>query len=241
MRAVSVGIALIVLLLIIAVPYYLIALMANWQNTWCNYRIVQRELISDAYAGLKTGDIVLFISGGQWMTKAVARTYFSHVGTIVRDGDIVYISESQRGSTIVPGIDGLAAHRLKHGAVLSPFLTRVKYYMGVVYLLRLSRPLEASRAELLKSTAEQISRDEHPYPSARQASLSYLFGIQTHARHCFQQTAHLLDTVGLTSNLASAGFVKTCQLICNISDQILPDGYTYSHPIEIIYNIAPQQ
>lgn len=237
-------IATIIALIIIAAvvfPYYTLLSCTSWYETWHEHRITQRELVSDAYARLKTGDVLLFISGNEMLAKnVVSRTYFSHVGTIVREGDLVYISEAQPGESIMPKINAAGVHRLKPGAALAPFLSRVKYYMGSVFLLRLSRPLAAPRAELLKRTAERLHVDGYPYPSGRQAITSFLFGGKVNARHCFQHTAHLLDVVGLTPNIATAGIRKTCQLVCALGGQALPDGYSYSQPIELVYDVDAQ-
>lgn len=77
-------------------------------------------------------------------------------------------------------------------------MTRVKFYTGTVYVMRLSRPLDPAREQRLKATADQLHSVGYPYPTMQQAFGAALLGRKVPARHCFQHVAHLLDEARLT-------------------------------------------
>jgi hypothetical protein len=131
---------------------------------------------------------------------------------------------------------------MAHGADLTPLLTRLKYYTGDYYVLRLSRPLDPQRAEALKAAAEHLGRVQYPYPTTFQVLLG-LAGKKTATRHCFQHAAHLLDTAGLvpadrSEPLAAAGFLEVCHEICQLPGRPLAGGYCYAPPVQVIYDVG---
>ena len=138
-----------------------------------------------------------------------------------------------------PGTD----YRMKWGADSAPMLTRLKYYTGNAYVMRLSRALDPAREQLLKATAERLHRAGYAYPTSQQAVAAVALGRRAAARHCFQHTAHLIDEVGLTpldrdAPLADSGFIRVCHDVCGLARRPLPDGYCYEPPIELIYDVG---
>lgn len=198
--------------------------------------------VSDIYDLLKTGDLLLFVASTHSLTNSVfTQTFYSHVGVLLREGEIVRVSESQPGLGLMPDPARPGADRLMHrGADLTPLLTRLKYYPGDCYVLRLSRPLDSEREEALRRRAAALSREEYPYPGKAQLVLGF-FGWATESRHCFQHVAHLLDSAGLgpldRGPLSEAGFTGVCREICELPGRPLPGGYSYAPPLQLVYDV----
>ena len=246
MSAISHTTAVLVVLIIliaIAAPYVLLIRIMDYTELYpCVYS--RKERVSDAYDTLKTGDIVMHISSTHLpSTSGGAQIYYSHTSIVMKEGDSVYLSETSLGSEIMPSdVDGVS-HMLSPGATISPLLTRLKYYTGQCFLMRLNRNLDPIREESLKAEAEYLCRNSYPYPRMRHVLTAILTGKQTGKRQCFQHVAHLLDTINLTptdlSNpLSHQGFIRTCRIMCDLHTKTLPDGYKYSPPVELLYDIG---
>ena len=125
---------------------------------------------------------------------------------------------------------------------MAPLLTRLKYYTGNTYVMRLSRKLDRDRESNLVLEAVRLRSREYPYPSWSQALAEHVLGRASKARHCFQHVANLLDQARLCPvdngrPLASNGLLQVCRDVCNLAGRELPDGYTYESPVEIVYNL----
>jgi hypothetical protein len=246
-RAAAIIAATLVLLCIIlavALPYAVLVRIMEYNQMYATVR-TPRARLSDAYAHLKTGDVLLFVSASHLPTNSgLTQTFFTHAAMLLREGDLVYTSEAQMGADLMPDPDRPGADVcMKSGAASAPLLTRIKYYTGSTYLMRLSHALDPGREEALKAAAERLHRAGHPYPTAAQAFAAVLLGRRSASRHCFQHVAHLLDGAGLTpldqeGLLAESGFIRVCHEICRLAGRPLPGGYSYHSPVELLYDIG---
>jgi hypothetical protein len=236
------AVVLLVVVIAVAFPYLVLVRIMEHSRTYLAVR-APRAKVSEAYPHLKTGDILLFVSASHLPTNSgLCQTYFSHAAMLTREGDLVYTSEAQMGTELMPNPPG-ADYRMKKGAASAPMLTRVKHYPGSVYVMRLSRALDPPRERRLKAAADQLHADGYAYPSASQAFFAAVLGRKVAARHCFQHIAHLLDEVGLTpldreAPLADSGFLRVCREVCGLASRALPDGYYYEPPVELVYDIG---
>jgi hypothetical protein len=241
LRVLAVLLAAVVLLvlaltvaLVFVCPYRLLE-----YNTMFGAVRAPRAKISDLYPTLKTGDLVFFVATTHSPSNSVlTQTFFSHAGVVLREGELVYLSEARAALERAPGSRGPRPN----GANITPLLARLKCYTGDYYALLLSRPLDWRREEALKATAERLRARGYPYPSVAQMLLG-LVGRKTEARHCFQHVAHLLDGAGLAPRgrpapLAAAGFLEVARAVCALPGLRLAGGYAYSPPVQILYDIG---
>jgi hypothetical protein len=246
-RVAAVAIAclvLLVVLLIVAGVFVGLHRMSEYSAMYTTVR-TPRAKVSEIYSELQTGDVLLFVaSTGSPSNSFLTQSFHSHAGILVREGGLVYISETQPGLEIMPDPEDPTGSdiRMGRGANLTPFLTRLKYYTGVYYLMRLSCPLDRQREEILKAEAERLHRTHYPYPSLSQIMLG-IVGRKSKTRHCFQHVAHLLDVARLApvdcpGALADVGFIDVCQAVCDLPRKTLPDGYRYSPPVQLLYDIG---
>lgn len=238
--------ALIMLVLVLIVAFTFIGLyrMSEYYSMFCTMR-APRAKVSDIYPALKTGDVLLFVATCHAPSNSMlTQTFYSHTGVLLREGDLLYISEASAGGELMPDPRDPAESNIHmhRGADLTPFLTRLKYYTGDCYVMRLSHPLDAGREEKLKSTAERLYAAHYPYPTVFQILLG-MAGRSTASRHCFQHSAHLIDEARLTpldraAPLAESGFAAVCREVCDLPGRPLPDGYSYLPPVQLVYDIG---
>lgn len=247
LRLMAVALATLVLLALlvtVAVAFLGIHRMTEYYAMHVTVR-APRTKITDLYPALKTGDLFLFVAATNSGTNSMlTQAFYSHGAVVLREGDLVYLSETQAGTELMPDPADPARRDLRTGrhAAITPLLTKLKYYTGTSYVLPLSRPLDPAREEVLKREAERLRAEAHPYPSFLQ-SLAGVLGWRTRSRHCFQHAAHLLDVAQLTplgaaAPLESAGFVGVCDAVCSISGRELPDGYRYGAPLQVLYDVG---
>lgn len=129
--------------------------------------------------------------------------------------------------------------KTNYGSDLLPLLVRLKYYPGECFIMRLNKPLDIKRNNLLLRAV----KEKCPYPTPLQAmSILAEKNIaqrqKTYARHCFQHIAKLLDTMNITNNMLDEfGFFSVCNKVAYIDGEKLNDGFLYETPIKIIYDI----
>jgi hypothetical protein len=242
----AVSFAIVIAVVVILVHAFACGVMARSSEFHLLHKGIRppRLKITEAYPGLKTGDVVLFVAHVATPTNtAFSQTFYSHSGVVLAplgpagwEAGRVYLSEAQPGHGFMPdlarpGVDV----RLQDGSVITPLLTRLKFYMGSAFLMRLARPLARRAAEAVLVEARALYAAAHPYPSAVQAVYSTLGG-SADARHCMQHTAHLLDVAGLTSAMAETGFLKTCREVCSLPGRALRDGNFYLPPVQLVYD-----
>ncbi len=232
----------IILVLTVAVVFTGMYRLSRYNAMYKTVR-ARRAMVSDAYPGMKTGDIILFVATTHSPANSMlTQTFFSHAGVLMREGELVYISEAQPGLELMPDPARPRAEiHMGRGAELTPLLIRLKYYTGVPYLVRLSSALPPPVAEGLKRRAEALRRERYPYPTLAQIALGVL-GWRTRSRHCFQHVAHLLDGAGLIpgGTLGSAGFVDVCREVCSLPGRCLSFGLTYEPPVQLVYNLPEE-
>lgn len=234
---------LLAIIIMVALPY--IALARTVEYIYSHHAVRHpRVPISEAYQTLKTGDILMHLSHLPSNSNLTHQAFFSHVSMLMREGDLIYTSEAQTGTELMPNADRPGTdYYMARGAASAPLLTRLKFASDTVYVMRLSHPLDPTREERLKATADQLHRVQYPYPTACQAlTASLLARGDIPARHCFQHVAYLVDTAGLTPldqepPLAKRGFFQVCRDISDLPGRALPDGYYYTPPVELIYDI----
>lgn len=244
LRAAAVALAaLVVLVVVLAVAFAFIGIyrLAEYNAKYSTVR-APRYRLSEVYPRLKTGDLVLFVATTHAPANSMlTQTFHSHAGVLLREGELVYVAEAQPALELMPdpGRPG-ADIRMRHGADITPLLTRLKYYTGDYYVLRLARPLGPAAEEALKREAEHLRRAGPPYPSAWQILLGVL-GRKTRSRHCFQHVARLLDVAGLApaggGPLEAAGFSGVCAEVCGIAGRPLPGGNAYRPPAQLVYDL----
>jgi len=138
-----------------------------------------------------------------------------------------------------PHIQKKIGWKTNYGADLLPLLVRLKYYPGECFIMKLNKPLDVIREQILLNAIEE----KCPYPTAPQAMAivvekTILQNQKTYARHCFQHIAKLLDTMNITNNILDEyGFFSICNKIAYIDGKKLNDGFLYETPIKIIYDI----
>jgi len=241
MGTVAASIFILTCIIIASVPCVIFA-RAILYNRDHQYPVGARAYVSEIYPHLKSGDILLFRGISALPHRYVMGTMFEHAAILLREGEIVYISEIERGSSLLmpdPDAPGAKIH-MAMGVNATPLLTRVKYYNGIIYVMRLSRALDASRERSLKAAA----RRSCTYPTLLHGAAELALGLKTGTRHCFQHVAHMLDTAGLTpadAQLADVGFLEVCRELCNLQGRPLLDGYYYEPPVEIVYDIGVQR
>jgi hypothetical protein len=247
LRRLAVAAAAIVLLCLVLLVTLACEGLVRHSEYYAKYATVRapRALLSALYPKLGTGDLVLFVAAASSGTNSAAtRCFYSHAAVLLREGPLVYASETQGGAGLMPDpADPARDLYLSRGATLVPLLTRLKYYAGSCYLLRLTPPLGPAQAEALKRSAERLCAARHPYPSAAQVVLG-LFGWPSVARHCFQHAAHLLDQTGLAPldrrgrPLEAEGFLGVCEEVASLPGRALPGGRRYLPPVQILYDIS---
>ena len=251
---------LLVIIVIIAIPYLLIVRIMEFCMIYTSHR-TEKIRISDLYDTLKTGDLLLFTATVNTpMNIAFSHVYYSHIGVIVEDGhdDLgakLYVSESQMATELMP-LDlqmrrvcdsgdepesNLPArpeeYHMKNGCSLAPLLVRIKYYVGFSYVMRLSRPLSPTATIATKSRINELINCAWPYPTMAQNLHKLLFpNSKVRAHHCFQHVAHILETAGIIPP-NNMGSLELCKYISEMSGKILNDGYFYSAPVQIVYDI----
>jgi hypothetical protein len=237
-------IILLIVVLAVAFPYIILVRIMEYNQMYITVR-TPRAKISEIYPHLKTGDMLMFVSASHLPANSgLSQTFFSHAAMLMREGDLIYTSEAQMGTELMPNPDRPDTdYHMKKGAASAPMLTRVKFYTGNTYVMRLSRALDPLRERLLKATADQLHSVGYAYPTAQQAFAAVVLGRKAAARHCFQHVAHILDEVGLTplnrdTPLADSGFLQVCRDVCGLANCALPDGYCYEPPIELVYDIG---
>ena len=236
------NICLIIAILIIVI--FIIVSFRYYQHTikYPNFRVDERKLISEIYDELNTGDIILFAYMGTNVTNTIfSHTFYTHVGLLVRKGEIMYISETNPAFPYMPkdikSIKNVSNDEIytNNGVDLIPLLSRLKYCTGNYYILQLSKPLDDFREKMMQKKVD--SRYKYPYPTKPQALIS-LLGVKIKPKHCWQHVTYLLNSINLLPpEYSDLGVVEVCQKIAEISNIILNDNYYYNNVVQILYDL----
>jgi hypothetical protein len=242
LRATLAALVLLAALLILATPLWFVVRIMQYRTAHA-VRAYPRVKVSDLYPHLKPGDVLLFKSATA-LQACITHEPFDHVAVVVRVGGVLCLSEAQPGSAIMPGRSAAGAPTSTHqtlpsGAAAAPLLTRLKYYNGSVYVMRLSRPLSPDSEERLCAEAGRLHAAKHAYPTPAQFVAELVTGQPTQARHCFRHAADLLAAAGLMP-AAGRGLFQVWHAICELPRRRLPGGYRYGAPAEVLYDIGAQ-
>jgi len=264
-RSISFVFSMVIALLIVIaiyIPYSLLISVLQYNKNARPVRIT-RVNISDIYDFIDTGDILLFTETSNLQPHTpFVNTYFTHIGILIRDGDIVCSSEAQPGLELMPDPDYPSKDiYMMAGVDEVPLLTRIKYHKGKVYIMRISQPINNDIETRIKKKAFQLLCSNNPYPTTKQAAYALLgispgYSVNMHNQvvkpnHCFQHVAHILDAADLAPvqidadgammpgpPIHQAGFTQVCRDICNLPGKMLWGGYSYDVPLEIVYDIG---
>jgi hypothetical protein len=217
----AVTIAAIICLLIVSIilnrgSYYVI-------NNACSK--FQKVLLTDEYKSLKSGDIILFAPILHNFTNSIiTQNLFAHIAIVVNDPVKGLCVSETNGQTRI---------KKSAGAHIFKLLARLKNYDGCFYLMRLNKPLDKQREELLIKTANEVI--DHSYPGFKEGVL-YLMGGSFEARHCFMHVAFLLEKIKLLPEGFKPDFITSSEL-SSFYKQQLPDDYRFEFPVQLIYDI----
>ncbi len=240
---VEIGLLIVLIMILIGIIAAGVRSSRYWRNS--AFRRFKRIKISDAYPHIKTGDIILFIASAHDYTNSIFTVLmFSHIGIVVEKKGLngrlsLYISESTQGTEVMPDTnDPEIEYMSSAGSTMTPLLTRLKHYVGQMFLMSLSAPLDPGRKEKLVETAENSVG--YPYPNALQGIAGAL-KIRTSSRHCYEHVAFILDESDLSplgsKGLYNEGFLGTAHAVANLHEKSLPDNYHYFPPKKILYDI----
>ena len=240
----------LLLLIITVVPWTIILRQTEYyENDWpLRY---DRVLISDLYPELRTGDIVLFAPQATILSP-FTKSMFTHASLVLRErraregilddglSDIISIVETSLGTP--PGVVA-PEFSIPSGVAITPFLSKIKYYPGPAYIMRLREPLSAAQERAIIDKAYRMQGD--PYPSLSQGFFDAVRGRPT--PHCYQLVATLLHVGGLETeagpSLCEHSALSVCDTIRELSGGkkylVSGDGarYRYAPLTEILYNI----
>ena len=227
--------ALLVLcvLTLVAAPF---ALLARFHQTPAALLArPPRACLSALYARLDTGDLVFFRTSAGATTAGLCQLPYSHGAVVLREGPLVYLSECQPCTALMPDPGAPGADLfLPEGACLTPFLPRARYYRGAVFVARRLRPLPAAAAEAMKQAGEGAAAARAPYPGLGALALAAAFGLPARGRHCFQHVAHVLEAGGVRLP-APAGRLGVVEVGRAVS--ALPGGGEYAPAAELVWDL----
>ena len=195
----------------------------------------KKTLLSKEYDTLKSGDIILFTPSLHNFTNSLLTgCYFSHIGMVVKsenggkgprsDDEGLYMSET----------NGITAIKTTGGAAFFPLLSRLKYYDGGHFLMRLNKPLDQERKNKLLKLSKEVL--DHPYPSLKTKVLSAVGLSNDNTRHCFQHVGFLLQQMNLLPPEIDLGIFSSAN-ISTIFRYKLNNGYQYEYPVQMVYDL----
>jgi hypothetical protein len=237
----------LLLIIITVIPWTIILRQTEYyKNDWpLRY---DRALVSDIYPELRTGDIVLYAPQATILSP-FTKSMFTHASLVLRergehssDGldDAISIVETSLGTP--PGVVA-PEFSIPTGVAITPFLSKIKYYPGPAYIMRLRTPLSAAQESAIIETAYRMQGD--PYPSLSQGMFDAICGRPT--PHCYQLVATLLHAGGLETaagpSLREHSAITVCDAVRGLSDgkNYLVSGngtiFQYGPLTEIMYNL----
>jgi len=254
---------IIILLILLIGSFGMMNRVFSYYKKYEYAHILTNVTISNIYNSLKTGDIILFKCNTLFLPNILlTHIYFTHIGMVIKkknsykdniENDI-YISETNPSDEYLPRdynkksglyklkpfISKKNGWKSNYGTDLLPLLVRLKYYPGDCFIMRLNKPLDKRREDILaKCVLEKC-----PYPTPFQGLKIFIeekFGKNYTnsicAKHCFQHVGNLLDKIELTNNILKSGIISICNKVAYLSENELNDGYMYEIPKKIIYDI----
>jgi hypothetical protein len=184
---------------------------------------------------LQSGDIILFRSNViNYKYFIFSHSFFTHIGIVIKNNNLItknnnliaennnlYICEKNIPNTTIFGDSNI-----------NPLLDRIATFNGSCYLMKLNKPLNFIREQLLKSFA--LKTFVNPiYPNILNSIKGY-FKLNYKYMHCFQYIAYILDHINITNNLYLHNNIEICNKVNNLFKKKLNDGYLYAKPVQII-------
>lgn len=232
--------AVVLLVVVLAVVLAgIVRLTAHWREfSWKRH---DKALLSRELPGIKSGDILLFISHATGLTNSLfMNDLYTHSGMVVMVDGVPHLSEA---TIAMPQLrpDGDEQVATPNAAVLVPLVPRLEYYAGSCFLMPLAHPLTPSQEAALASRA----REKGAYPKVHHMLLA-LVGVSSghKARQCMQHVAWLLDGMGTPPVsvaakgepfLKACGFFKSSRAITALSGgEALVGGNRYGEVVELL-------
>jgi hypothetical protein len=237
--------ALGVLVILVLVLVALTALARRMFGYFSDYGTVRFPRARVTTMTFAPGDLILFNSSTHGFTNsAVTRDFYSHAGMVVKHPDTgrLFLSDSS-GSEVFPDADGVE-YTTEAESTYLPLYTRLKYYSGETYHLRLKPALSQSQVTKLWNLVQA----RVPYPGIL-ASTAGLLRLPSRgiSRHCMAHVAWLVDMLELTptdlssrgSTLEGTGFIGVCKQVTLLPGRALgpAGGSMYAAPVHILYDI----
>lgn len=231
-----------VTILLFIVLTIMIAMTIRAMSYFASYHQLRykRERMSDCIGDLKSGDIILFVGHTHGFTNSIfTKDIFTHSAMVVEMDDGLHLSEATLDSMPNP-VTG-AEERLPASSQVNRLQRRLHNYPGMIFLMRLSRPLTPDQERILRERVQEVN----PYPGAADM-LKALVGISSKSRHCMQHVGWLLDEMGLTpkelaangKKLAHTGFFDSSRVVTTLAGTALgPGGNKYEPVVELLYDL----
>jgi len=178
---------------------------------------------------LQSGDLILFRSNIiNYKYLLFSHSYFTHVGIVLKDNNILYICEKN-----------MPNHTRFSNSNINILLDRIKEFNGNCYVMKLNKPLNSTRQQLLTYfVLKDKFIDPILYANAWNSTNMYfrqLFKLRVNYKymHCFQYVAYILDYINITNNLHKYNNIEICNKVNNLFKQPLNDGYSYKKPVQV--------
>lgn len=222
------GYKITILLSLLIIIFLLITYKIVYLHKYINKLDI--KYLSSVLNTLKSGDIILFSLKKLAFTNVLLAPYiyFTHCGIIIKKDNKLYITETNPKGELIPYLDSQIKKKIGCTDIM-PLYQRIKYYPGDCFLMRLNKPLDVKREQILINT----TYEKYPYPTIVQIIRNY-FTKKNTPRHCFQHVGFLLDKMGITNNISNYDSLFICKKIAYLCGQPLNDGYKYIEPIKIV-------
>lgn len=247
----EIALAVLVVLILILVGFGLMGRrMLGYYSEHAIWRF-PRALVSSTE--FKPGDILLFTGHTHgFVNSLLTQDFYTHGSIIVRnpkDGQC-YISETMIGDEVMPHPQKSDVELVAGGkTVILPLYSRIKFYPGETFLMRLTPELSPAQSNKLW----ELAHANTPYPGFWNSFLR-IVGLEkllsnrgTDERHCMAHVAWMLDQIGLTptktlkkgKKMYRGSFLGTCRRVSRIYKEPLGVRGTchYLPPVHLLYDL----
>lgn len=200
----------IALVLIIVLLLFIIFFIIHYRKIiyYKKYNNITFDIISisSAINYLQSGDIILFRSNIiNYKYFIFSHSFFTHIGIVIKYNNNLYICEKNIPDTEVFGSSNI-----------NPLLDRIAQFNGSYYLMKLNKPLNFIREQLLIHFAlNDKFIDPILYPNILNSIKGY-FKLNYKYMHCFQYIAYILDHINITNNLYLHNNIEICNKVNNL-------------------------
>lgn len=164
---------------------------------WCERNVIYKKILySDIKNNLKSGDLLFFISRNLNWSHVITRGYghneFTHIGIIIKINNKLYSCEMVESEKLKPGSVDV------YGFNVFPLKTRVKNYIGDVYVASLINPLSEDKYNIFRN---YIHTNNYKFPTAFNIYKKYLFNntkLNDNDRYCGEFVSEILYLMGIS-------------------------------------------